>query len=97
MQGMRKSLRKKAVEFTRITSYNVCYTKLLRLFEDAVAEAAKSAGMRAVVGEVLYDFPSPNYGPLENGFAYTESLAGKWRDDPLISIAVEPHSPYLCA
>lgn len=79
-----------------ILSGTTCFCDMY-LFEDAVAEAAKSAGMRAVVGEVLYDFPSPNYGPLENGFAYTESLAGKWRDDPLISIAVEPHSPYLCA
>jgi 5-methylthioadenosine/S-adenosylhomocysteine deaminase len=67
------------------------------LFEGAVAEAAKAAGMRAVVGEVLYDFPSPNYGPIESGFAYTESLIKTWRDDPLITIAVEPHSPYLCS
>jgi 5-methylthioadenosine/S-adenosylhomocysteine deaminase len=67
------------------------------LFEDAVARAAKDAGMRAVVGEVLYDFPSPNYGPLEKGFAYTEMLIDKWKDDDLINIAVEPHSTYLCA
>jgi len=67
------------------------------LFEDAVAEAAKRAGMRALVGEVLYDFPSPNYGPMEKGLTYTEDLIEKWQDDPLITIAVEPHSPYLCA
>ena len=67
------------------------------LFEDAVARAAKDAGIRAVVGEVLYDFDSPNYGPIEQGFAYTENLIAKWQDDPLITIAVEPHSPYLCA
>jgi len=67
------------------------------LFEDAVARAAQTAGMRAVVGEVLFDFPSPNYGPLEKGFAYTATLIESYRDDPLITIAVEPHSPYLCA
>jgi 5-methylthioadenosine/S-adenosylhomocysteine deaminase len=67
------------------------------LFEDQVAKAASDAGMRAVVGEVLYDFPSPNYGPLEKGFLYTEMLIEKYRDDPLIKIAVEPHSTYLCA
>ncbi|MEJ2097353.1 MAG: amidohydrolase [Deltaproteobacteria bacterium] len=67
------------------------------LFEGAVAEAAKAAGMRAVVGEVLYDFPSPHYGPIEAGFTYTESLIKTWREDPLITIAVEPHSPYLCS
>lgn len=67
------------------------------LYEDAVARAVKRAGMRAVVGEVLYDFSSPNYGPIEEGFKYTEALIDKWRDDPLIAIAVEPHSPYLCS
>ena len=67
------------------------------LFEQAVARAANDAGMRAVVGEVLFDFPSPNYGPLEAGFAHTEALICEWKGHPLVSVAVEPHSPYLCA
>ena len=79
-----------------ILSGTTCFCDMY-LFEDAVACAAKHAGMRAVVGEVLYDFPSPNYGPIENGFAYTEMLIEKWKNDSLITIAVEPHSPYLCS
>jgi len=79
-----------------ILSGTTCFCDMY-LFEGAVAEAARQAGVRAVVGEVLYDFPSPNYGPIEKGFAYTEALVKKWQDDPLITIAVEPHSPYLCA
>jgi 5-methylthioadenosine/S-adenosylhomocysteine deaminase len=67
------------------------------LFEDAVARAALTAGMRAVVGEVLFDFPSPHYGAWEQGLAYTAQLIDAYRDHPLITIAVEPHSPYLCA
>lgn len=67
------------------------------LFEDEVARAAKDAGMRCIVGEVLYDFDSPNYGSLENGFKYTEALIKKWSDDPLISIAVEPHALFTCS
>ena len=67
------------------------------LFEDAVARAAQKAGIRAVVGEVLFDFASPNYGSPAQGFAYTETLIKAYRGDPLITIAVEPHSPYLCA
>ncbi|UCD88338.1 MAG: amidohydrolase [Desulfobacterales bacterium] len=67
------------------------------LFEEAVARAAKEVGIRAVVGEVIYDFPSPNYGPVEEGLKYTEDLIQKWRDDSLITIAVEPHSPYVCS
>jgi 5-methylthioadenosine/S-adenosylhomocysteine deaminase len=67
------------------------------LFEDEVADAARKAGMRCLVGEVLYDFPSPNYGLIEDGLRYTKSLIQKWRDDPLVSIAVEPHSLYTCS
>lgn len=67
------------------------------LFEEEVAGAADRAGMRCVVGEVLYDFPSPNYGTVENGLKYTESLIKKWQGDPLVSIAVEPHSLYTCS
>ena len=46
------------------------------LFEDAVARAARETGMRAVVGEVLFDFPSPHYGPLERA---SPSPSGCWR------------------
>jgi 5-methylthioadenosine/S-adenosylhomocysteine deaminase len=67
------------------------------LFEDRVAQAAKQAGMRAVVGEVLYDFPSPHYGPIEKGLKFTESLIQYWQNDPLISVAVEPHALYTCS
>ncbi len=67
------------------------------LFEERVAEAAQTAGMRCLVGEVLYDFPSPNYGPLDKGFEYTEALIREWKDDPLVNIAVEPHAIYTCS
>ncbi len=67
------------------------------LFESEVAKAADQAGMRCLVGEVLYDFPSPNYGPIEAGLAYTEELIATWRAHPLVSIAVEPHSLYTCS
>jgi 5-methylthioadenosine/S-adenosylhomocysteine deaminase len=34
---------------------------------------------------------------VEEGLKYTETLIRKWQDDPLITIAVEPHSAYLCS
>ncbi len=79
-----------------IMSGTTCFCDMY-LYEDAVARAAKEAGVRAVVGEVLYDFDSPNYGPIEKGFEYTQTLIDTWKGDPLVSIAVEPHSTYLCA
>ncbi|MEW6259672.1 MAG: amidohydrolase [Thermodesulfobacteriota bacterium] len=67
------------------------------LFEQETARAAAKAGMRALVGEVLYDFPSPNYGSIENGFRYTQQLIDTWKGHPLISVAVEPHALYTCS
>ncbi|MBW2708779.1 MAG: amidohydrolase [Deltaproteobacteria bacterium] len=78
-----------------ILSGTTCFCDMY-LFEDQVAQAAFQSGLRCLAGEVLYDFPSPNYGDLESGFAYTQWLIEKWRDNPLISIAVEPHALFTC-
>ena len=67
------------------------------LFADDVARAADNAGMRAWIGEVLYDFPSPNYGELENGFKYTEKLFQNYSGHDLINITVDPHAVYTCS
>jgi 5-methylthioadenosine/S-adenosylhomocysteine deaminase len=67
------------------------------LFADDVARAAAEAGIRAWVGEVLYDFPSPNYGELENGFTYTRELLARWHNHPLVTITVDPHAVYTCS
>ncbi len=67
------------------------------IFEDETARAAKEAGMRCLLGEVLFDFPSPNSKTPEEGLAYTRMLIEKWIDDPLVNIMVEPHSLYTCS
>ncbi len=79
-----------------ILSGTTCFCDMY-LFENAVAKAASDSGMRAVVGEVLYDFPSPSYGNIENGFDYVKNMMDKWQGNPLITIAAEPHSTYICA
>jgi 5-methylthioadenosine/S-adenosylhomocysteine deaminase len=67
------------------------------IFEDETARAAKHAGLRCLLGEVLFDFPSPNFPTPAEGLTYTEGLIRKWADDPLINIMVEPHSLYTCS
>ncbi len=67
------------------------------IFEQDTARAAKQAGMRCLIGEVLYDFPSPSYKTPAEGLAYTENLLQTWSDDPLINIMVEPHALYTCS
>jgi 5-methylthioadenosine/S-adenosylhomocysteine deaminase len=67
------------------------------LFADAVARAAAATGIRAVVGEVLYDFPSPNYGPPAAGLKFSEELCRTWRGHPRLRVAIQPHAVYTCS
>ncbi|MCX5870320.1 MAG: amidohydrolase [Deltaproteobacteria bacterium] len=67
------------------------------LFAREVARATEESGMRAWIGEVLYDFPSPNYGELENGFAYVDEMFAHYQRHPLITITADPHSVYTCS
>jgi len=67
------------------------------LFAGEVARAAEEAGIRAWVGEGLFDFPSPNYGALENGLAYTQNLLDRYRHHPLVTVSVTPHAVYTCS
>jgi 5-methylthioadenosine/S-adenosylhomocysteine deaminase len=67
------------------------------LFAHAVAKAAAETGIRAVVGEVLYDFPSPNYGPPEMGLKFSEDLCRAWQGHPRVRVAIQPHAVYTCS
>jgi 5-methylthioadenosine/S-adenosylhomocysteine deaminase len=67
------------------------------IFEDETARAAKQAGMRCLLGEVLFDFPSPNFKYTEEALDYTRMLIEKWQNDSLISIIVNPHALYTCS
>ncbi|KPJ99662.1 MAG: S-adenosylhomocysteine deaminase [Desulfobacterales bacterium SG8_35] len=67
------------------------------LFAMDVARAAQESGMRAWIGEVIYDFPSPNYGAVTDGLQYIEELFTRYKNHPLITITVDPHAVYTCS
>lgn len=67
------------------------------LFAGEVAKAADDSGIRAWVGEVLYDFPSPCYGTVDQGFIYVEEMFQQYANHPRITVTVDPHSVYTCA
>jgi len=67
------------------------------LFEEETAQAAKESGMRCLIGEVLFDFPSPNAKSPTEGLAYSRQLLSKWDSDPLVNIIIEPHALYTCS
>ncbi len=67
------------------------------LFEPEVIRAVEEAGIKALLGEGLFDFPSPGYGPLEKGLELTENLLKNFSSHPRIKIAVSPHTLYTCS
>jgi 5-methylthioadenosine/S-adenosylhomocysteine deaminase len=74
-----------------ITTFNDMY-----YFEDAVAEATAQAGMRAVCGQTILKFPSPDARSYEDSLALAREFIQRWKGHPLIVPAVAPHAPYTC-
>ncbi len=63
-------------------------------FEDVVAEAAKEAGMRGVLGETVIGFPVADAKTPADALRFTERYLQRFRNDPLIVPAVAPHALY---
>ena len=63
-------------------------------FEDAIAEETAKAGMRAVLGQTLIDFPAPDNKTWDAGMLAMEKFADRWKGHPLIVPAIAPHAPY---
>ncbi len=72
----------------------VTFANDMYFFPEATARAALSLGMRASVGIMVIDFPSPyGSGPddyLNKGIKLRDAM----RDEPLLSFTVAPHAPY---
>ena len=65
-------------------------------FEDDVAQATADAGMRALCGQSVMKFPSPDSASYEDALALTRTFIEKWKDHPLIVPTIAPHAPYTC-
>jgi len=63
-------------------------------FEEVIAEATKSAGLRGVLGQTIIRFPVADAATPEEGLARTETFLADWAHDDLIVPAVAPHAPY---
>ena len=63
-------------------------------FEDVVAEVAKEAGMRGVLGETIIGFPVADNQTPAAALAFTEKYLARFRGDPLVVAAVAPHALY---
>jgi 5-methylthioadenosine/S-adenosylhomocysteine deaminase len=63
-------------------------------FEDVVAEVAKEAGMRGVLGETIIKFPVADNKTPADALRFTEKYLTRFHDDPLVTPAVAPHALY---
>ena len=64
------------------------------LLEDAVAAAVDASGLRALLGEGIFMFPSPAYGTADEAFALVREQHSRYGEHPRIRVGVMPHSVY---
>ncbi len=63
-------------------------------FPDATARSASRAGIRAVVGLIVLDFPTVWANSADEYIAKGTELHDTLRNNPLVSTAFAPHAPY---
>ncbi len=74
-----------------VTTFNDMY-----YFEDDVATATAQAGMRAVCGQSILKFPTPDAASYEDAMDKARDYIKKWKGHPLIVPSIAPHAPYTC-
>ncbi|MCC7082352.1 MAG: TRZ/ATZ family hydrolase [Burkholderiales bacterium] len=72
-----------------ITLFNDMY-----FFPEAAARAAITAGMRAAIGMIVVDFPSPYGSDAADYLSKGLDLRDALRSQPLLSFCLAPHAPY---
>jgi 5-methylthioadenosine/S-adenosylhomocysteine deaminase len=63
-------------------------------FEEEIAKVTAKAGVRAVLGQTILKFPSPDSGSYDEGLERARRFIEEWKNHPLITPAVAPHAPY---
>ena len=63
-------------------------------FEDEIAAAAKRAGMRALLGETVVDFPAADAPEPYGGIACARRFISAWAGDSQVKPCIAPHAPY---
>lgn len=63
-------------------------------FEDEVAKTVDKAGLRAVLGETIINFPVADAQTPEEGIAYAVRFINEYKGHPRITPAFAPHAPY---
>ncbi len=72
-----------------VTTFNDMY-----YYEEDVAKATADVGMRAVLGQTVLKFPSPDAASYEEGLERCRQFIQRWQGHELITPAIAPHAPY---
>ena len=72
-----------------ITCFNDMY-----YFPEAAVQAALEAKMRASLGAIVIDFPSPYAADPDDYLRKGLALRDRYADQPLLSFCLAPHAPY---
>lgn len=72
-----------------ITCFNDMY-----FFPESCAQAAISSGMRAAIGMIVIDFPTPYASDADDYLAKGLELRDKYQHNSLLSFCFAPHAPY---
>ncbi|MCE2489773.1 MAG: amidohydrolase [Anaerolineae bacterium] len=63
-------------------------------FEEVIADVTADAGMRAVLGQTVLRFPTPDAESYEVSLARARRFIEAWQGHERITPAVAPHAPY---
>ncbi|MCD6329238.1 MAG: amidohydrolase [Candidatus Cloacimonetes bacterium] len=66
-------------------------------YSKETARAATKAGMRAILGECIFDFPMASHTTPESMINYAIEGHEEYKDSDLIDFAMMPHSIYTCS
>ncbi len=72
-----------------ITTFNDMY-----YYEEDVAKATADVGMRAVLGQSILKFPTPDSSSYEEALELCRGFIERWKGHELITPALSPHAPY---
>lgn len=76
-----------------IAGGTTCFNDMY-FFPEATAREAAAAGIRAVVGLIVLDFPSAWAGSADEYLHRGVALHDAVRDEPLVTTVLAPHAPY---
>lgn len=79
-----------------IKSGTTCFNDMY-LFEDVLGKTAEEAGIRAMIGSVIFNFPCASSQSPEDTLNQALEQMNMFKGSKLATVALDPHAIYTCA